>query len=211
MLAQLTARRLHRRCANRRALNPTPHPNTKPLNIMAISWLAGSKGRTLAVENLTDLLLAQLRDLYDAERQLVAGLASLEQAADSVELKRAAREHGEETKRHVERIEEACSQLGEVPTGATCHAVRGLLADIETVAKTDGDLAVKDAALVAGAQRVEHYEIAAYGCARALARRSGRPDVAELLDKTMGEEQEAERKLRRVMAGVLNPRAAITH
>ena len=178
---------------------------------MTVSWLAGLQGRTLALENLADLLLAQLRDLYDAERQLVAGLASLERAADSVELKRAAREHREETTRHVERIEEACRQLGETPAGQTCHAVRGLLADLEAVAKSDGDRCVRDAALVAGAQRIEHYEIAAYGCARAFARRSGRPQVAQLLDETMGEEQEAERKLRRVMAGVLNPDAALAH
>lgn len=175
---------------------------------MANSRLAG-QGRTL--DNLAGLLLAQLRDLHDAERQLVAGLARLEQAADSVELKRAAREHRAETERHVERIEEACQQLGESPAGQTCHAIRGLLADMEAVAASGGDPAVRDAALVAGAQRIEHYEIAAYGCARAFARRSGNPRIAQLIDETMGEEQEAERKLRRVMAGVLNPGAALAH
>ena len=176
--------------------------------LMAISSLAG-QGRTL--DNLAGLLLAQLRDLHDAERQLVAGLARLEQAADSVELKRAAREHRAETQRHVDRIEEACQQLGETPAGHTCHAIRGLLADMEAVATSGGDRAVRDAALVAGAQRIEHYEIAAYGCARAFARRSGYPRIAQLIDETMGEEQEAERKLRRVMAGVLNPSAALVH
>ena len=176
--------------------------------LMAISSLAG-QGRTL--DNLAGLLLAQLRDLHDAERQLVAGLARLEQAADSVELKRAAREHRAETERHVDRIEEACQQLGETPAGHTCHAIRGLLADMEAVATSGGDRAVRDAALVAGAQRIEHYEIAAYGCARAFARRSGYPRIAQLIDETMGEEQEAERKLRRVMAGVLNPSAALVH
>lgn len=165
----------------------------------------------MALEDLTGLLLRQLRDLHDAERQLVAGLASVEQAAESVELKRAAREHREETGRHVERIEEACRQLGESPTGHACHAVRGLLADIEVIARCEGDTAVRDAALVAGARRIEHYEIAAYGCARAFARRSGHPRIAQLIDLTMGEEEEAERKLRRVMAGVLNPDAALAH
>lgn len=121
---------------------------------------------------LKDLFVEQVEDLYDAEQRLVDALPDLVDAANSSELRSAFENHLTETKEHVSRLESVFKQLDMDPKRQSCEAMKGLIKESDAVVKAKGDPSVKDAALIAAAQRVEHYEIAGYGTARTLDRKS---------------------------------------
>ncbi len=158
--------------------------------------------------NLKDLLVEQLQDLYDAENRLVDALPKMVDAASAPLLKSAFENHLHETKTHVTRLEKAFSLLDVAAERQTCQAMKGLVAEGDEVIKATGDAAVKDAALIAAGQRVEHYEMAGYGSARNFAKRCGHDDVADLLQQTLDEEGNADKKLTEVAKSSVNPEAS---
>jgi ferritin-like metal-binding protein YciE len=143
---------------------------------------------------LKDLYLDELRDLYSAEQQLTKALPKMAEAAASPELRSGFEEHLEQTKNHVQRLEQMFEELGESPKGKKCRGMVGLIEEGEEIADTFED-EVRDAGLISAAQRVEHYEIAAYGTAREYARILGEDDASELLQETLDEEKETDKKL----------------
>ncbi|MEO8593893.1 MAG: ferritin-like domain-containing protein [Candidatus Solibacter sp.] len=146
-------------------------------------------------DTLQELLVEQLRDIYDAEKQLVKALPKLAKAAESEELAEAIRSHLAETETHVTRLEEAFGMLGVPAKGKTCKAMKGLLEEGNETIREEEKGEMRDLAMIAGAQRVEHYEISAYGTARTLAEQLELGEVAELLQQTEDEEKQADEKL----------------
>jgi ferritin-like metal-binding protein YciE len=146
-------------------------------------------------ESLHDLYLDQLQDLYNAEQQLIKALPKMAKEASSEELKAAFEEHLEKTREHALRIESICEQLGEKADGKKCKAMEGLVKEGDEVISENMDERIKDAALIAAAQRVEHYEIAGYGCVRAYATKLGDTAAATALGQTLEEEKEADTTL----------------
>jgi ferritin-like metal-binding protein YciE len=162
----------------------------------------------MSLNSLDELLSEQLQDLYSAEKQLIDALPKLASAAKSPRLRKAFEDHLEETKLQKERLERAFTELGIKKNGHTCKAMKGLIEEGEELLKKRGiDKDVRDAGLIAAAQRVEHYEIAAYGCARAYADRMGKQTVAKLLDETLIEEKEADQKLNIIALDEVNAKA----
>jgi ferritin-like metal-binding protein YciE len=155
------------------------------------------------LQSLDDVFQQQLDDLLSAEKQLVEALPKMVQAAFHDELRAAFEEHLVETRGHVERLEEINGQLARTPSGEMCKAMKGLIAEGEEIIGTDGDRSAKDAALIAAAQRVEHYEIAAYGTAKTLADGLGYSDAKDLLDQTLDEESNADKLLTKIATGGL--------
>jgi ferritin-like metal-binding protein YciE len=154
------------------------------------------------LKNLEELLVHELKDLYNAETQLVKALPKMAKAATDETLKSGFESHLKETKQHVARLERAFKELGESPRGKTCKAMKGL---IDEGKETIGQKAlpdVKDAALIVAAQKIEHYEIAGYGSTRSFAELLGRDDVAQLLEQTLNEEKAADQKLTEVAATI---------
>jgi ferritin-like metal-binding protein YciE len=166
------------------------------------------KVTSLKLESLRDLLLEELRDLYNAEKQLVSALPKLSKAATSSDLKSAFDHHLRQTQEHVSRLETVFRDLGEKATGETCEAMKGLIKEGENFVEAKGNMDVRDAGLIGAAQRVEHYEMAGYGTARALARRLGEKGVAEVLQSTLTEEAEANEKLTSIAERQVNVSAA---
>lgn len=156
---------------------------------------------------LEDLFMDQLGDLYDAEQQLVEALPKMADAAHSQELKDAFTEHLEQTKSQLSRVEEAFHMLGKEPQRVTCDGMQGIVAEGSSAINAEGDADVRDAALIAAAQKVEHYEISAYGACRTYAERLGHPDVAEVLQSILNEEGETDHKLTSLAERSINPRA----
>ncbi len=148
-----------------------------------------------ALRNLRDLLVDELRDLHHAENQLVKALPKMAKAASNEELREGFDEHLEQTKEHVDRLERCFKMLGLTAKGKTCPAMKGLVEEGEEAIDTDGPDAIRDANLIGAAQRVEHYEIAAYGTARAFAETLGETKIADLLQDTLDEEGETDKKL----------------
>lgn len=161
----------------------------------------------LKLDSLRDLLIEELRDLYNAENQLVEALPKLGEAATSSELKSAFNHHLQETRQHVTRLERIFQQIGEKSSGETCEAMKGLIKEGDVLVKAEGDPSVRDAGLVGAAQRVEHYEIAGYGTARSLARRLGENEIAETLQQTLNEEAQADKKLTSIAESQVNVQA----
>ncbi|HEY1848720.1 MAG TPA: ferritin-like domain-containing protein [Opitutaceae bacterium] len=147
------------------------------------------------INNLESLLIDEMRDLYNAETQLIKALPKMAEASSNDELKEAFESHLEETKGHAERLKSAFELLGESEKGKTCHAMKGLIEEGSEAIKIDAPPAVRDADIIGAAQRVEHYEMAAYGCAQAFAEKLGRDDVAKLLEANLKEEGAANKKL----------------
>jgi len=172
------------------------------------SWFSKLAGTSVHLDNLECVLIQQLQDLYSVEDQLVEALPKMIEAANSPELKHAIATHLEETKHQKQRLEMCFRALGKEPKMETCEAMKGLIAEADEVAHLDGDPDVRDAIIIAAAQRVEHYEIAGYGCVRTFARRLGRRDVAELLQETLDEEANADKILTQIAEGAINVHAA---
>jgi ferritin-like metal-binding protein YciE len=145
---------------------------------------------------LKGLYIDELRDIYNAENQLTKALPKMAKAATSDDLRAGFEGHLEQTKGHVERLERIFKELGEKPTGKKCKGMEGLVKEGEEMIKEEElEGEALDAGLISAAQRVEHYEIAAYGCVRTYAKLLGQDDAAELLEQTLGEEKETDQKL----------------
>jgi ferritin-like metal-binding protein YciE len=163
---------------------------------------------SLELNSLEDLFVNQLEDLYDAEKRITEALPKMADAANSRELKQAFQSHLLETQQQVARLEQIFGQLGREPERETCQAMKGLLSEGEQMIKATGDADVKDAALIAAAQRVEHYEMAGYGTARTIAQRLGHTDAARLLQTTLNEEGNADKKLTAIAEQSVNVQAS---
>jgi ferritin-like metal-binding protein YciE len=162
----------------------------------------------MALDSLHDLYVDELKDLYNAENQLLKALPRMAKAATAPELKAAFTEHLQVTRTQVERLDRIFTELGVKATGKKCKAMEGLVAEGKEVMEEDGDPSVIDAALIASAQRVEHYEMAGYGCVRTFATLLGYEDAAALLQETLDEEGEADKKLTALAETVINVEAA---
>jgi ferritin-like metal-binding protein YciE len=174
----------------------------------ASSWFSKMIGTSLHLDGLECVLVMQLKDLYSAEDQLIEALPKMADAANSPKLRRALLDHLEETRRQKQRLESAFRMLGKEVESETCEAMQGLIAEGDEVAALEGDPAAKDAALIAAAQRVEHYEMAGYGCARTFARQLGHEDVAALLQESLDEEGDADKLLSGIAETFINVSAA---
>ncbi len=155
----------------------------------------------MGLDTLKDVFEEQINDLRSAEEQLVEALPKLAMAASSQELKQAFSDHLAETKQHLERIDDVISQTGIEKTGEKCKGMAGLIAEGAEVIEEDGDPMAKDAALIAAAQRVEHYEIAGYGTVVALAGHLDLDDAKDILGQTLEEEGAADKLLTKIATG----------
>jgi ferritin-like metal-binding protein YciE len=172
------------------------------------SWFSKMLGTEMTLDNLANVLVMQLRDLRSAEEQLIEALPKMGEAATNPDLKSAFQTHLAETRQQKNRLDKAFQLLHQEPSSEACEAMQGLIAEGEEIIGLDGDPDVKDAALIAAAQRVEHYEIAGYGCARTFARRLGHSAVANLLQETLDEEANADKILTHVAESSINTEAA---
>ena len=162
---------------------------------------------SLKLETLRDLFVEELRDRYNAEKQLVDALPKMSKAASAADLKAAFDHHLRQTQEHVSRLESVFSHLGQKPAGKTCEAMKGLIKEGENFVEANGDQDVRDAGLIGAAQRVEHYEMAVYGTVRNYARRLGFEDHARLLQQTLQEEIETDRKVTTIADSYINEEA----
>lgn len=160
----------------------------------------------MAHKGFRELYVEELKDLYNAENQLVKALPKMAKSATSGELQEGFEEHLEQTKGHVERLEKIFASLEERPKGKTCKGMEGLIEEGKDILDEDFEEALLDAALIGAAQRVEHYEIAAYGTARQFARLLGESEHVVLLEETLKEEKETDEKLT-ALAVKINERA----
>src|ERR1700730_17416107 len=156
-------------------------------------WIG--KDHKMKHNELKDLYIDELRDLYDAENKLVKALPKLAKAANSDKLRSGFEEHLEQTRGHVERLEEIFEALSEKPTGKKCAGMAGLVKEGQEIMDEHFSEEVMNAALISAAQRVEHYEIAAYGCVSTWAQLLGESEAGALLEKTLEEEKETDQKL----------------
>jgi ferritin-like metal-binding protein YciE len=155
----------------------------------------------MGFHSLKDVLQRQLEDLYSAETQLLVALPKMAQAAHHDELREAFQHHNEETHEHLGRVKEALSEIGVGSPTEVCQGMRGLIAEGEEMLSSEGDPSARDAALIGAAQRVEHYEIAAYGTARQLAADCGYDEIKDLMDQTLDEESHADKLLTKIATG----------
>jgi ferritin-like metal-binding protein YciE len=162
----------------------------------------------MSMDSLKDLYVDELKDLYNAENQLVKALPKMARKAAAPELKRAFQDHLTQTEGHVERLEKIFKAMGEKPGGKTCKAMKGLVEEGEEIIEEDGDDSVLDAALIGAAQRVEHYEIAGYGVVRTFAALLGKEEAMATLQRTLNEEAEADKKLTRLAESIINVEAS---
>jgi ferritin-like metal-binding protein YciE len=158
----------------------------------------------MSLDSLHDLYVDELKDLYNAENQLLKALPRMVKAASHPDLEGAFAEHLEVTHGQVKRLEIIFKKLGEKPTGKKCKAMEGLIEEAKELLEEDSKPTVLDAALIAAAQRVEHYEMAGYGCVRTFARLLGYTEAEELLQETLDEEAEADQKLTELANSVIN-------
>lgn len=159
------------------------------------------------LKNLEDLFHHHLKDVYSAEKQLIKALPNMIENSSTDDLKNAFEEHLEETKEHKNRLDEIGDDLGIDLSGETCDAMKGLIKEAEDFIKENPDLDVKDAGIIADAQRVEHYEISAYGTLVTYAKGVGNNDAAKILKKTLDEEKAADEKLNKLAKESVNPQA----
>jgi ferritin-like metal-binding protein YciE len=152
----------------------------------------------MAMDTLSDLMEDEIKDLYSAENQLLKALPKMAKKASSPSLKDAFTSHLKETEGHVKRIEKIGQLMGIKLSGKTCKAMKGLIEEGKEVLEEDGEPSLIDAALIGAAQRVEHYEMAAYGTTRAMAHSLGQTEIATLLQQTLEEEGAADKKLTKI-------------
>jgi ferritin-like metal-binding protein YciE len=161
----------------------------------------------MTMDSLRALLAHELQDLYSAEQQLVEALPKMEEGATDPDLKQAIRDHLKQTRGHVDRLDNAFGALGVSSSGEVCRGMKGLIEEGSKMLKEKGDAAVRDAGIISAAQRIEHYEIAGYGSARTFAQKLGENGVAELLQKTLDEEGEADERLTQLAKSKINAEA----
>jgi ferritin-like metal-binding protein YciE len=161
-----------------------------------------------SLDSLDDLLQEELKDLYDAEKQLTKALPKLAKKASSPELKAAFEEHLSQTEQHIERLEQVFEQLGLPARGKKCEGMQHLIAEGNDMIGDAEDDNARDAIMIAAAQKVEHYEIASYGTVRTWANLLGKDEVASILDETLEEEKQTDQKLTQIAESFVNEQAA---
>jgi ferritin-like metal-binding protein YciE len=161
----------------------------------------------MALNSMDELFLNEIKDVYNAEKQLVAALPRMAKAAQAPELQQAITKHLRETEGHVKRLEQILRSLGEPLRGKKCKGMEGLIEEGKEILEEDGAPEVIDAAIISAAQRVEHYEIAAYGCLRAYAQLLGNTDADRLLQQTLAEEEATDKALTALGEGGINQAA----
>ncbi|HLS48303.1 MAG TPA: ferritin-like domain-containing protein [Gemmatimonadales bacterium] len=161
----------------------------------------------MSLDSLHDLYVTELKDLHSAERQLLKALPRMAKAAESPDLRTAFETHLKETEKHVERLDRIFRELDKKGTGKKCVGMEGLVEEGKEMMQEEGEAAVLDAALIAAAQRVEHYEIAAYGTTRNFAELLGYSEAARLLQQTLDEEEATDRKLTELAEAGINSAA----
>ncbi|MGD9648145.1 MAG: ferritin-like domain-containing protein [Pirellulales bacterium] len=161
----------------------------------------------MKLDSLETLFVSELKDLLSAEKQLVKALPKMAKGASSQALRESIEEHLEQTKGQVERLEKVFGLIDKAPRAEHCQAMEGLIAEGAEILEEDGEPAVKDAAIIAAAQRVEHYEISGYGTARTLAELLGHDKAAQLLQETLDEEKTTDEKLTELAMSEVNPEA----
>jgi ferritin-like metal-binding protein YciE len=163
----------------------------------------------MELDTLKDLYVDELKDLYSAEKQLVKALPKMAKAANDPQLKEAFRTHLQETRRHVERLEQICRDLGVSPRGKKCVGMEGLIEEGNELIQEDPDPDVLDAGLINKAQHVEHYEMAGYGTVRTYARQLGFESQADLLQQTLDEEGKTDHLLTQLAESGINVEAEV--
>ena len=158
-------------------------------------------------QSLEELSIHALQDIYDAEHQALKAMPKMMAAVSSPQLKQAFEKHQQETQQQVQRLEQIFQAMGQQPSGVTCKAMQGLIAEAQEVLSMKGDATVMDVAIIAAAQKQEHYEIAAYGTAVTWAKLLGQNDAAKLLAQTLDEEEKTDKNLTRLAEGTINARA----
>jgi ferritin-like metal-binding protein YciE len=161
----------------------------------------------MSLDSLDKLFLEELKDVYNAEKQILRALPRMAKAADSPDLQKAFTTHLRETEGQVKRLEQIFKELGQATRGKKCKGMEGLLEEGKEVLEQEGEAAVIDAALIASAQRVEHYEIAAYGCLRTYAQLLGYSEAEQLLQQTLEEEEATDKKLTQLGESGINEAA----
>ena len=162
----------------------------------------------MALDSLEKLFIEELKDTYNAEKQLTKALKKMAKGATDPTLSKAFETHLAETEKQIERLEQVFESIDMAPRGKTCEGMKGIIEEGNEMMAEDGEDEVKDAALIASAQRVEHYEIAAYGTLRTLARQVGLNDVADTFQKILDEEGNTDKKLTRLAESHINAKAA---
>lgn len=163
----------------------------------------------MQINSLNELFVDHLRDMYNMETQITKALPKMVKYASSAELKNAFEEHLEETEKQVERLEQIFEKLGGRARGKKCYGIQGIIEEGGEFLDKDIEEDVRDAALIGAAQRVEHYEMAVYGCARTWAEQLGLHDVAELLQESLNEEKAADQKLTELAEASINQEATV--
>jgi ferritin-like metal-binding protein YciE len=158
----------------------------------------------MKMETLQELYLDELKDIYDAENQLLKALPKMAKTATNEELKAAFETHLEQTEEHVARLERIFEELGEKPKGKKCEAMKGLVEEGKQMMEEEAEEEVMDAGLICAAQKVEHYEIASYGCLRTYAEMLGFDEQAELLQETLDEEKDTDDNLTELAVSCIN-------
>lgn len=158
----------------------------------------------MKLETLKDLYIQELKDLYSAEKQILKALPKMVKAASNEKLSAGFQEHFEQTKEHVVRLEKILSSHNETTRGPKCQGMEGVLKEGAEMIEEEADEEVRDAGLIAAAQRVEHYEMAGYGCARAYAELLGDKEGAKTLQLTLSEESDTDKKLTKLAMSVIN-------
>jgi ferritin-like metal-binding protein YciE len=163
-----------------------------------LSVIASIKAGGRKLNSMAELLVEELRELYDMEDRLIDAIPQMIHSANSPHLKEVLENHLDRTREQRERLEEAFRCTGLEPESNTCEGIKGLIEECQIIARTEGDPQVKDAALIAAAQQIEHYEMAAYGAARSFAQQLNRQNVADMLQKTYDEVDQASHELKDV-------------
>ena len=161
----------------------------------------------MALDSLEKLFIEELKDTYNAEKQITKALKKMSKAASDKTLSKAFEAHLAETEKQIERLEQVFESIDMAPKGKTCEGMKGIIAEGNDMMSEDGEEEVKDAALIASAQRVEHYEIAAYGTLRHYAERLGYTKAEKLLAQTLEEEKATDEKLNKIAKQLVNPKA----
>lgn len=159
------------------------------------------------MKNLEDLFVDVLKDLYDAEQQIVKALPKMAEQAHATELKQGFKEHLDMTRQQINRLDQIFKELKMPAQGKHCKGMEGLIKEGDEVMKEEMEPSVRDAALIAAAQKVEHYEISGYGTARTFAQQLGHQNIAQLLDQTVNEEGQTDKKLTAMAESHINVRA----
>jgi ferritin-like metal-binding protein YciE len=157
---------------------------------------------SMNVDNLQELFVEQLRDLYDGEQQITEALPKLIEKASNPQLKSALQEHLQITQQQIQRLDEIFDQLDEDADGESCKGMKGVIKEGDDLVSKADDPGVRDASIITSAQRVEHYEIAGYGTVKTYARQLNRPEFARILEQILNEEKEADQKLTQIAESV---------